>query len=365
MSEAHGFRPWMQSNLIDPAMFAGLQAALTPLQVLPLHMAMRTAKQFGYHFGRSKPNRKRVERAVDRLRVAMPELDDVERYELVIRSYEHLAMLSVEFVRTARFLTDDSWADYIELGDLRSAVRPLLEERPTLLLTGHCGNWEILGYTLALLGFRLHALYRPLDFKPFDRWARNTRSRRGLELVDKFGAMKRMPELLDQNESVAIVADQNAGARGLQVPFFGRLASSYKAIGLMAIQHNARILVGHATRVFPAHDSPGGVRYKLEVVDCIYPEHWKDQPDPLFYISARYRRGIEQMIRSAPDQTLWMHRFWKSRPRHERLDKPFPEALKRKLLDLPWMDDAQVEAIVEQSDRDRAMMLSEGITEFR
>lgn len=355
----------MQSHLIDPALFAGIQAGITPLQVLPLPMAMRTAKEFGSRFGRSKPNRKRVDRAVDRLRVAMPDLDDVERYELVIRSYEHLAMLAVEFVRTARFLTDDSWADYIELGDLRPAVRPMLEDHPTLLLTGHCGNWEILGYTLALLGFRIHALYRPLDFSPFDRWARNTRSRRGLELVDKFGAMKRMPELLAQNESIAVVADQNAGARGLQVPFFGRLASSYKAIGLMAIQHNARIIVGHATRVFPAVDSPGGVRYKIDVVDCIDPADWADQPDPLFYISARYRRGIEQMILKAPDQTLWMHRFWKSRPRHERLNKPFPETLKRKLLDLPWMDEAQVEAIVEQSDRDRAMMVARGIQEFR
>ena len=71
------------------------------------------------------------------------------------------------------------------------------------------------------------------------------------------------------------------------------------------------------------------------------------------------------MIRSAPEQTLWMHRFWKSRPRHERLNKPFPESLKRKLLELPWMDDEQIGSIVEQSDRDRAMMLREGITEFR
>ncbi|MCA9304543.1 MAG: hypothetical protein KC996_10515, partial [Phycisphaerales bacterium] len=131
----------MQSHLIDPAVFAGLQAGLTPMQLLPLHAAMDMARRFGGRFGRSKPNRKRVERAVDRLRVAMPGLDDVERYELVIKSYEHLAMLAVEFVRTARFLTDDSWADYIELGEISSAVRPLLEDRPTLLLTGHCGNW--------------------------------------------------------------------------------------------------------------------------------------------------------------------------------------------------------------------------------
>ncbi len=345
--------------------FASLQAALTPMQVVPLPVAMGMAKRFGRSFGGAKFNRTRVEKAVERLRVAMPDIDDEERYDLVLRSYEHLSMLAIEFIRTARFLTDDGWPDYIELSDLRNAMRPMIEDHPTLLLTGHCGNWEILGYTLALLGFKLNALYRPLDFQPFDQWARNTRSRRGLELVDKFGAMKRMPELLSQNESIAVVADQNAGARGLQVPFFGRLASTYKAIGLMAIQHNARVLVGHATRIFPAPDFASGVRYKIDMVDCIYPEDWADQPDPLFYITARYRRGIEQMIRKAPDQTLWMHRFWKSRPRHEKLNKPFPKKLREKLLELPWMDEAQVDAIVDQSDRDRGMMLSKGITEFR
>ncbi len=365
MNPAVDHRGWMRSSVMDPALFAALQAVLTPVQMLPLPTAMGLARVIGRKFGASKTNRKRIDLAIARLRVAMPQLDDVARYELVLQSYEHLAMLAVEFVRTSRFLTDDGWADSIELGDLRSAVRPLLQDRPALLLTGHCGNWEILGYTLALLGFRIHALYRPLDFQPFDQWARNTRSRRGLELVDKFGAMRRMPELLSQNESVAVVADQNAGARGLQVPFFGRLASTYKAIGLMAIQHEATILVGHATRRFPAPGSPLGVRYKIEVVDRIDPEDWIDQPDPLFYITARYRRGIEQMILKAPEQTLWMHRFWKSRPRHERLNKPFPPQLREKLLALPWMDEAQVQAIVEQSDRDRLFLQEEGITEFR
>ena len=92
--------------------------------------------------------------------------------------------------------------------------------------------------------------------------------------------------------------------------------------------------------------------YRFDIHDVIRPEDWKDAPDPLFYITARYRRSIENMVRTAPEQYFWMHRVWKSRPRHERLRKEFPDNLKRKMLELPWMDEAEVERIVEQSERD-------------
>ena len=91
---------------------------------------------------------------------------------------------------------------------------------------------------------------------------------------------------------------------------------------------------------------------RFDIHDVIRPEDWKDQPDPLFYITARYRRSIEMMVRTAPEQYFWMHRVWKSRPKHERLRRDFPESLRRKLLDLPWMDEAEVERIEAQSMRD-------------
>ena len=49
-------------------------------------------------------------------------------------------------------------------------TKELLGDQPSIMLTGHCGNWELLGYTMALLGFPMHALYRPLDLRPMDQW---------------------------------------------------------------------------------------------------------------------------------------------------------------------------------------------------
>lgn len=355
----------LQQHVTQPLTYAAIRTALMPTHLLPLPVVLRAAKKLGRTVGNAPFNKQRVAQAIDRLEVAFPEHTLDQRRELVMKAYEHFLMLITELIVTPRLLSEDAWTDYVELGNLQAIMRPLLDDRPTLLLTGHCGNWEIIGYTMALLGFNMHAIYRPLDLRPADDWVRQTRSRRGLDLLDKFGVMKAMPTLMEQGEAVAFVADQNAGDRGLQVPYFGRLASSYKSIGLTALQYDTNILIGQARRLPTTPGTDQSMRYRIEVVDQFSSKDWKDQPDPLFYITARYRRSIENMIRNTPEQYLWMHRIWKSRPRHERLNKPFPENLKRKLAALPWMTDEELAKLIDRSDRDRAYMTENNITHFK
>src|SRR5690606_20892059 len=100
------------------------------------------------------------------------------------------------------------------------------------------------------------------------------------------------------------------------------------------------VICGYAHRVAP------GYQFELGVEDIIHPEDWQHRHDPLFYITARYSRAMEMMIRRRPEQYLWMHRRWKSRPRHERQGKPMPKALRRNLEDLPWMNQAQLEQLL-------------------
>jgi Kdo2-lipid IVA lauroyltransferase/acyltransferase len=102
------------------------------------------------------------------------------------------------------------------------------------------------------------------------------------------------------------------------------------------------------------------LRFAVELVDIFGPEEWSTQPDPLFYLTARYRRAIEQMVRLAPEQYFWMHRIWRSRPAHERQNKPFPPLLREKLLSLPWMSPEDVERVVDRSGRDTMEIASRG-----
>jgi KDO2-lipid IV(A) lauroyltransferase len=364
----------LPTALQTPAYWALRGGLSLPLLAGP-RPSLETARALGRGFARLPVNRKRLVRAAEHLRFACPEFSEAERLEHAARSYEHLFMLGVEIAFAPRLMSEDAWIRHVELDTIAQGLRTILDDRPALLITGHCGNWELLGYAMALLGFPMHAIYRPLDNKPMDDWVRQTRSRRGLVLLDKFGALREIPALLDARAPIGFVADQNAGDRGLFVPFFGRLASTYKSIGMLAYHHRASIVVGQARRLgwngredrpvrdgFASPHTGEPIRYRLEIEDAIHPEDWDGQPDPFFYMAARYRRAIERMILRAPEQYLWMHRMWKSRPRHERLNRPFPASLRRKLESLPWMTTGEVERVVDQSERDRQFLAEHNLT---
>ena len=354
-------------RMMQTPLSMAIRLAFTPALAVGLPTATNLARGIARRFAAAPFNRKRLKRAMDHLAVAYPDWDEERRRVYAIRGYEHLFELGAELAYTTRQINHDGWLRHLSLTDIIPAIRPLLEGKPCILITGHCGNWELIGYSIAMLGFPMHAVYRPLDLKPLDEWVRTSRERRGLTLVNKFGAVRALPPVVGAGVPAGFVADQNGGDRGVFVPFFGRLTSTYKSIGLLAMQFNATIICGCARRlqpgeVLPRHPLPVGpvldgapsMRYAVETTDVFGPAEWSTHPDPLFYLTARYRRAIEMMVRRAPEQYLWMHRLWRSRPAHERQGKPFPDALRRKIELLPWVSSADVEQIVDRSRRDAA-----------
>jgi KDO2-lipid IV(A) lauroyltransferase len=129
--------------------------------------------------------------------------------------------------------------------------------------------------------------------------------------VGKKGATQEITGLLGNGGVVGFVADQNAGHKGIFVDFFGRKASTYKSIGLLAMQYDVPVVIGYARRI------DGRFKFRIGTHDIIYPKDWKDQPDPLLYITQRYTKAIEDFVRADPGQYLWLHRRWKTRPKGE------------------------------------------------
>lgn len=346
-----------------PALYGAIRAVASAFGVFSADQNVRTMRTFGEWYSTAGFNRHRLERAHANLAWCFPDWERWRIERCATDAYAHLFCLAAEMMSTGRLITPDGFARRVRIGDTRGVIERLVRGERLIFITGHCGNWEALGYTLAALGFPMHALYRPLDLRPLDAWVRETRGRRGLELLDKFGAAERMPGILAEGGRVAFVADQNAGERGIFVPFFDRLASTYKSIGLLALTTETPIVCGQARRLA----SPGaaglvgeldisaqGLRYEIDVVDVIEPADWADREDPLFYVTARYRRAIETMVRRAPEQYLWMHRYWKSRPAFEKKGRGVPERTLDKVRSLPWMTEASVERLAERSARDAA-----------
>lgn len=343
--------PW-----IDSLLGVSLRALVATIHAAGLDESVAVCRDLGRAYARSRASRPRLARAIDNIAWAFPSWPAERVREVAVESCAHLFGLAAEMSWAPRLFDPDQcddagWPRRIQIADsVWPAVELLRQRRPTILICGHGGNWEVLGTTIAHFGFPLHALYRPLNYKSVDRWVRETRARRGLQLVDKRGAAETLPAIMRRGEPLGFIADQNAGGKSVFVPFFDRLASSYKSIGLLAMRHDAPLLCGQARRV--VDPATRGLAYRIEVDDIIHPEDWADRPDPLFYITARYRRAIENMVRVAPEQYLWLHRYWKTRPRFELQGRPMPASLRDKIASLPWITPDELARIEDRSARD-------------
>ena len=227
-------------------------------------------------------------------------------------SLRSLAFLGLEVLSTTRRVSATSWRRYIRLHDLVEPLRLILAgQQAVILLTGHFGNWEIVGYALAALGFPGYAVARPLNNPYLDAYVRGIRSRRGLVILDKKGVTGLLDQILSGSGTVGFLADQDAGRKGIFVDFFGRQASTFKSIALLAIRYEAPVVVGYGRRIGEAF------RFEIGVERIVYPAEWAHRDDPVRWVTQQYTSAIERVARRAPEQYLWVHRRWKHRPKGE------------------------------------------------
>jgi KDO2-lipid IV(A) lauroyltransferase len=302
-----------RNRFVDYAQYLGLRLANMLLQCFPVEANLRTAQMLGDFM--YAVDRKHRERAEQNLRRSFPDMSDRTRKKMARRSMQQLFMLFIEVLFTTRLVRLDNWHSFVRLHNFRETLDLMTRHKGLIMLTGHYGNWEILGYMLATLGFETTSVARPLDNPYVNEWLLGVREKMGQKIIDKKGATTEVAPLLESGGTVAFIADQNAGTKGLFVDFFGRKASTYKSIGLLAMQFEVPVVVGYARRL------QGRFLFDVGVQDVIYPKDWKDQDDPLRYITERYTRGIEDFIRADPGQYLWIHRRWKTRPRGEEPEK--------------------------------------------
>ena len=327
------------SPFVQWSQYLPLRALAAVISCFPIDLNMQTAARLGdvyYHL-----DKRRRKRAIQNIHACFPEWSNAKVAKLAKQSMEHMFQLFIaEGIQMPSLVTPDTLHKHVQFHNVDKVTRRISNNEPVIFITGHCGNWELLGYALSILGYPIAALARPLDNPLINDWILGVRERFGLQIVTKWGGVSVIQDLISSNTSVGFIADQNAGGRGMFVPFFGRLASTYKSIGLLAMRYEIPIAAVHAKRI------GGRFQYDISITDYIEPSDWCDQPDPLFYITARYNRAIEQMIKDAPEQYLWVHRRWKSRPQHEIENKPMPKKLIRQIESLPWITDEEIHALM-------------------
>ena len=246
---------------------------------------------------------------MENLRLAFgDEYSEAERDAIVRGVYRHFCMMLMEILHIPRKLRPTTWRDHIRLVGHRPILDRLLDGGPVVMVTGHYGNWEMAGYLFGVFGFPPHSVARTLDNPHLERFLRSFRERTGQKLIPKKGGYDDMLAVLRSGGVLSFLADQDAGARGMFVDFFGRPASTHKAIALLAIEHKAPVIVGSARRIGP------GFRYEVACEAILDPSELTGTSDDARLLTQRYTAAIERMIRRDPTQYLWLHRRWKNQP---------------------------------------------------
>ena len=282
---------------------------------VPLRARDALARGLAWFIHRGLPRKwTRYHVAADNLRQAFgPEMTEGRIDQTIHQMWVHLFRMVGEMILMPRKLQKTRLAEAIEFRNKGQVLRAKASGRPELLLSGHYGNWEMAISVFGLFGFRMGLVARDLDNPLLHRWFQNFRRSTGHVQIGKNGGSGQMVRQLERRGSLALLGDQDAGGSGLFVDFFGRPASTFKSIGLLALEYQALICVGYARRLDET-TALGWPRFELGCEEVIDPRECETS-DPLREITQKYTAALERVIRRAPEQYFWVHRRWKSVPK--------------------------------------------------
>lgn len=297
-------RPWL-----DYLVYLVVRLVVAIAQMLTIEQSYALARALAWVIYQLDRRHRKV--GLENLTLAFGDrYTEAERDRIVRGVYLHFCSMLMEILHTSRKLHLTNWRNRIVLiGHEALMDQRITGDRPMILLTGHYGNWELAGYLFGLFGFPTVSVARALDNPYLDRFLRSFRERTGQSLIPKTGGFDQMVEVLQNNRMLSFLADQDAGQRGLYVDYFGRPASTHKAIALLAIEHRAPVVVGVARRIGP------GFRYEVRCEEVIDPAELTGTADDVRILTQRFTSALERLIRQDPTQYLWLHRRWKHQPK--------------------------------------------------
>lgn len=284
-----------------------LRAVIGALMLLPDGVA----EGIGASLGRLGywPFRIRRRQAEDNVRRAFPERDEAWVQRVVRGSYEHLGRELVVILRmpskTQEWVRAVTEVEGLERGDAEYR-----KGRGVVVTAGHLGNWEMGAAMVAARGYIVDAIVTRQANPLFDAYIVRTRKQLGIGIISRGGATSEAMRLIGQGHAVAFAADQNANRTGIFVPFFGRLASTHRGAALIAIRTGAPMFIA-----LPVREPDGRYTMKLEPVEF---DRGGDPDEAVWRGTAAFTARLEQAIREHPEQYLWQHRRWKTRPPAER-----------------------------------------------
>ena len=236
---------------------------------------------------------------------AFPEQTEAWRLRVARESYRHLGREALAMAALGRRSADEI-RERTPLAGVDELKAALARGRGVVVVTGHFGNWEIAAASVAVRGIGIDGVVQRQRNRMVDREIVATRERLGLRVIDRRHASRLVMPALQAGRVVGFVSDQDAGRKGVFVPFFGHPASTHRGAAVYALRADCPLFIGVAVR------TPGGG------YDCRTSEVDVDRSGTIDQavqrITAAFTKRLEDEIRTAPEQYFWVHKRWKTRP---------------------------------------------------
>ncbi len=305
----------MYRKFLDFAAYSLLRSLIAVIQTMPLDMADSLCRLLA----RILAHRRGIRRSTfdQNMRLIFPDATPDQRQTLCRGMWHHLMLMVCEIAWAPRRLHLSNWPSVLRLRHNRVLLKHLLSERPTVLVTGHFGNFEIGGYLIGLMGFPTVTIARRLDNQPLHRYVEQFRSTHGQFMVDKDGCAPLIDRHLSRSGTLSLLADQHAGDKGCWSKFMGADASCHKALALFALTSGAPLLVAATRRA--------GRPMYFET-DCFAVADPQHDPDGICSgvrgLTQWYNHRLAEAIAPAVQQYWWVHRRWRPKPVKATASKP-------------------------------------------
>jgi len=280
-----------------------LRALVGFLELLPLKLALAFASGCGTLLRWILRDRAQLVR--EQMAAALGRDAESDEVKADARAcFRHFLRVPVQFLKLPAILKKKTPQQVLVFEDRRVVDDAVAAKRPMIFVTAHLGNWEIMGGLAPKLGVPIASVGRPVENVLLEREIRRLRERYGQRMIDKGGAGLPLARVLKQGGAVALLIDQNAGRRGVRVPFFHADASTFTLAAELARRFDA-LFIPVFTRVV----GPTEVRGWFE--PPIAPDPSLPPDEDAWRMTLLFHRKLEDAIRAAPGQYFWLHRRWK------------------------------------------------------
>jgi KDO2-lipid IV(A) lauroyltransferase len=286
--------------------YAAARLLLAVFGVLPLSMAVRVGSMMAgcaYYFAG------RLRRTGERnLQLAFPELSTGERQRLLRGCFQNLGRLLGMFshfssskTETLRRMVDCEGLEHLDAAQHRG--------RGVILFTGHVGAWELTSFALSLFGHPLSFLVRRIDNPKIETMIDRARTRLGNRTIDKTSAAREMLQILQTGGPLGLLVDLNTLDReAIFVDFFRVPASTTFMLAKLALRTGADVVP-----IFAPWDKKRG-RFLLQIDEPLVVDRTGNEEQNVRRLTQSFTSIVENYVRRYPDQWLWIHRRWKTRP---------------------------------------------------